>query len=116
MDIFYLIGLIFITVVSLIFSLLGFMGKDMILDDAYIKASEEEREKMDKKAYRLQGAIIFLFIFALGLILAAHFLQFDYGVYGVLMVLAFFLFQKYECVKKFVIHFSFFLLLFIIIE
>ena len=39
---------------------------------------------------------IFLFIFALGLILAAHFLQFDYGVYGVLMVLAFFLFQKYR--------------------
>ena len=39
---------------------------------------------------------IFLFILSLTLILAAHFLQFDYGVYGVLMVLCFFLFQKYR--------------------
>lgn len=67
MGIFYLISLIVMAVVSLIFSVLGFMGKDMILDDAYIKASKEEREKMDKKAYRLQGAIISLFIFALTL-------------------------------------------------
>ena len=54
-------------VVSLIFSVLGFMGKDMILDDAYIKASKEEREKMDKNAYRLQGSIIFLFLFFISL-------------------------------------------------
>ena len=51
---FYMFGLIFITVVSLILSILGFAGKDVILDDAYIKASKEEREKMNKKAYRLQ--------------------------------------------------------------
>ena len=60
MGVLYLIGLVFVAVMSLIISLLGFMGKDIILDDAYIKASEDEREKMDKKAYRLQGAIIFL--------------------------------------------------------
>lgn len=63
----YLLGLIVIAVVSLSFSVLGFMGKDMILDDAYRKASKEEREKMDKKAYRLQGSIIFLFLFAITL-------------------------------------------------
>ena len=67
MGIFYLIGLIVIAIVSLIFSVLGFMGKDIILDDAYIKASKEEREKMDKKAYRLQGSIIFLFLFFISL-------------------------------------------------
>ena len=67
MGIFYLIGLIVMAVVSLIFSVLGFMGKDMILDDAYIKASKEEREKMDKKAYGLQGSIIFLFLFVITL-------------------------------------------------
>ena len=67
MGVLYLIGLVFVAVMSLIISLLGFMGKDIILDDAYIKASEDEREKMDKKAYRLQGAIIFLFIYALTL-------------------------------------------------
>lgn len=64
MGIFNQIILVFMTIGSLIFSLLGFMGKDIILDDTYIKASKEEREGMDKKAYRLQGAIIFLFIFA----------------------------------------------------
>ena len=64
---FYLIGLIFMAVISLLFSILAFAGKDIILDDAYIKASKEEREKMDKKAYRLQGAIIFLFIFIITL-------------------------------------------------
>ena len=63
MGIFNLIALVFLTVISLFFSILGFAGKDIILDDAYIKASKEEREDMDKKAYRLQGAIIFLFIF-----------------------------------------------------
>lgn len=63
MYIFYFIGLIVMAIVSLTLSILGFMGKDMILDDTYIKASKEEREKMDKKAYRLQGAIIFLFLF-----------------------------------------------------
>ena len=67
MGIFYLIGLILMAVVSLIFSLLAFMGKDIILDDAYIRASKEEREKMDKSAYRLQGAIIFLFLFVITL-------------------------------------------------
>lgn len=67
MGIFYLIGLIVMAVISLIFSVLGFMGKDMILDDAYIKASKEERKKMDKKAYRLQGSIIFLFLFVITL-------------------------------------------------
>ena len=59
----YFIGLIVMAVATLIFSVLGFMGKDIILDDAYIKASKEEREKMDKKAYRLQGSIIFLCLF-----------------------------------------------------
>ena len=57
-----LIILILLAVTSLIFSILAFMGKDIILDDAYLKASEEERKTMDKKAYRLQAATIFLCI------------------------------------------------------
>lgn len=61
----YRIGLILATVISLVFSILGFTGNNVILDDAYIKASKEEREKMDKKAYRLQGAIVFLALFAM---------------------------------------------------
>ena len=57
-----LVFLIFLTVTSMIFSILAFLGKDIILDDAYLKASEEERNTMNKKAYRIQGAIVFLFI------------------------------------------------------
>ena len=59
---FGLLFLIFLTVTSLFLSILAFVGKDIILDDAYIKASEEEKAAMDKKAYRIQAAIIFLFI------------------------------------------------------
>ena len=51
---------VFISLMSFVFSLQAFMGKDIILDPRYTKASEEEREKMDKKAYRLQSAVIFL--------------------------------------------------------
>ena len=53
--VFCLICLIPLTLISLIFSILGY---DAILDDAYINATKEEQKKMDKKAYRLQGAII----------------------------------------------------------
>ena len=59
---FGLVFLIFLTVTSLVLAILAFLGKDIILDDAYIKASEQERKAMNKKAYRVQGAIIFLFI------------------------------------------------------
>ena len=62
-----LIFLILLTITSLIFSLLAFSGKNIILDDAYIKASEEEKSTMDKKAYRLQAAIIFLFLSVISL-------------------------------------------------
>ena len=34
------------------------------VNDTYIKASKEDREKMDKNAYRLQSSVFFLFIFA----------------------------------------------------
>ena len=63
MSTFYVIGAIVIAIISLIFSILGFSGKGIILDDAYLKASREERKTMDKHAYCLQGAIIFLLIF-----------------------------------------------------
>jgi len=53
----------FVAAVSLIFSVCGFLGKDFIIDNAYLKASEEERATMDRKAYRLQGATVFLLLF-----------------------------------------------------
>lgn len=62
MVLFYIGFLIFLTIASLVFSILNFSGINIILDDAYIKASPEEREKMDKKAYRLQSGIVFLLL------------------------------------------------------
>ena len=100
-----IIGLIVMAVVSLIFSVLGFMGKDIILDDAYIKASKEEREKMDKKAYRLQGSIIFLFLFAITLcnILRAvlHIASFTYAAWVIAAAgIAYAFISHYKLKKK----------------
>ena len=57
-----LVFLIFLTLMSLVLSILAFLGYDIILDDTYIKASEEERKAMDKNAYRIQAAVIFICI------------------------------------------------------
>ncbi len=65
MKIINLIMLFLFTVIPFIYSALAFMGKDIILDNTYTKASKEERETMDKDAFRRQGGVIF---FALGLI------------------------------------------------
>ena len=102
---FYLIGLVAGAVITLVFSVLGFMGKDMILDNAYIQASEEEREKMDKKAYRLQGSIIFLFLFAITLcnILRAvlHIASFTYAAWVIAAAgIAYAVISHYKLKKK----------------
>ena len=59
---FCLVGLILVAVVSLIFSILAFLGKDVFLSSAYTKATEEEREKLNKKELRKQSAIFFLLL------------------------------------------------------
>ena len=40
----------------------SFMGKGFLLNNAYIYATEEEREKMDKKPFYRQTAIVFTFL------------------------------------------------------
>ncbi len=63
MGIVFLCVLVGTAVVSFIFSALSFLEKDdTILDHAYIKATKEEREGMDKKAYHRQAGVIFLLI------------------------------------------------------
>lgn len=59
--------LVFITITSLLYSILDFSGKDIILNTKYSQATEEERKKVNKKAYRLQSAVIFLLISILSL-------------------------------------------------
>lgn len=105
MGVLYLVGLLVIAVASLILSVLGYLGKNIILDDAYIKASEEEREKMDKKAYRLQGSIIFLFLFFITIcsILRAvlHIEWFAYAAFVIAAIgIAYTLISHYKLKKK----------------
>ena len=87
---FYRIGLIFVTVIAFVCSLLGFLGKDIILDTTYTNASEEDRKKMNKKAYRLQGATIFLSISLMTLCsflrMVTHVVWFTYFAYIIAVI------------------------------
>lgn len=48
--------------VGYIFSLQAFLGKDSILSNIYVRASEEEKAQMDKKDFSLQSGTIFFFL------------------------------------------------------
>lgn len=49
--------------VSLLFSVLQFMEKGPLLNNAWLYASKDERRKMNKKPYYRQSAIVLLFLF-----------------------------------------------------
>ena len=49
-----------IAVVFYVLSIMQFMQKGKLLNNTYIYASKEERDKMDKKPYYRQSAIVFL--------------------------------------------------------
>ena len=46
----------------LVFSIRSFMNKGFLLNNAYLYASKEEMEKMDKKPYYIQTAVVFLLL------------------------------------------------------
>ena len=101
----YPIGLVLGTIVSLIFSVMGFMGKDVILDDTYTKASKEDREKMDKNAYRLQSSVFFLLIFVSTVCNLLRYLTaiplFSYiGIVAVLIAVIHFIISHYAIKKR----------------
>ena len=84
----YFFGLIVVAVISFLYSMLALCGKDIILNNTYIRANEEERKNMDKKAYRIQSAITFLLISILSLINALRFLLDSKGItYASLIIL-----------------------------
>ncbi len=61
----YLAGVIVlgvITVICVIYGILQLNGKGFLFNNAYIFASKQERETMDKKPYYKQTGIIFLMI------------------------------------------------------
>lgn len=57
-------------VICLIISILSFMKKGFLFNNAYIWASKSERENMDKKPYYRQSAIAFALCFAVFLCMA----------------------------------------------
>ena len=59
-----------LAVISLILSVRAFMEKGFLLNNAYLWASKQERETMNKKPHYRQTAIVFALLFALFLCLA----------------------------------------------
>ncbi len=63
-------------------SVRSFMEKGFLFNNAYIYASKQEREKMNKKPYYRQSAIVFLLfgivflLLALGVLLEAYWISF----------------------------------------
>lgn len=56
-------GILFlIAAVAFVLSIRSFMGKGFLLNNAYLYASEKERQAMDKKPYYRQTAIVMLLI------------------------------------------------------
>ena len=100
----YFFGLIFVAVVSFLYSLLALCGKDIIINTTYTRANEEERKNMDKKAYRLQSAIIFLLISILSLANALRFLLnlkwITYATVIILVVIIVFYFVSSRKIKN----------------
>lgn len=81
-----------LSLVALIISLRAFQGKGFLFNNAYIYASEEEREKLDKKPWYRQTAIAFLLIsiifalLALEVWLNAHWIFFGVLALGIAVV------------------------------
>lgn len=74
-----------------ILSFRSFRGKGYLLNNAYIYASKQERECMDKKPYYRQSAVIFLLLgIAFGLDGAVILLEFDWLLWlvGIIIVAA----------------------------
>lgn len=55
-----------------VMSILSFMQKGFLLNNAYIYASKEERKKLDKKPHYRQSAIVFLLLGIVFLLLGTN--------------------------------------------
>ena len=65
-----LIIVLFIAVILLIFSIMSFLERGLLLNNAFLYASKEEREKMDKKPYYKQSAIVFCILSVVFIVIA----------------------------------------------
>lgn len=69
-----LIIVLFIAVILLIFSIMSFLERGFLLNNAFLYASKEEREKMDKKPYYKQSAIVFCILSVVFIVIALQIL------------------------------------------
>jgi len=86
----FLIGCCVVAAISLVFALLCLMGKEFFLSEVYTRASKEQRETMDKKAFRQQAVVIYFTIFLINLISVLRILLHEDLFYYVAMILTFF--------------------------
>ncbi len=76
-----------ISVFAFIMSVCSFMEKGFLFNNAYIYASKQEREKMHKKPYYRQSAIVFLLVGLIFLLIVLSFLlEVNWILYVVLMI------------------------------
>ena len=91
-------------IISYIFALLGFLGTGIIIDDNYVFASKEKRKAMDKKAYHLQSAIIFLCLGTMFLLymlrLATGIVYFKYAAYMVCLAAMLYAIVSHYAIKR----------------
>ena len=71
-----LIIVLFLTGVLLLLSIRSFLQRGLLLNNAYLYASKEERETMNKKPYYKQSAIVFCILsvvfLVIGLSIVVH--------------------------------------------
>lgn len=81
------IVVLILSLIAFVISILSFMQKGFMFNNAYIYATKEERKKMNKKPYYRQTAITFLLIGIIFLLLGINiFLKISWLSYVSLML------------------------------
>lgn len=70
MDLAVIIFVLLLSMACAVISVLQFMEKGFLFNNAYIYATKQEREKMDKSPHYRQSGIVFAFISAIFLCIA----------------------------------------------
>ncbi|MBQ8802861.1 MAG: DUF3784 domain-containing protein [Tyzzerella sp.] len=87
MDIIVSILIFIIAIIAFVISVRSYQEKGFLFNNAYLYASKEERETMDKKPHYRQSAIVFFMIGIIFLLNAINvFLKKDWVFYLVLLV------------------------------
>lgn len=77
-----------IAIIALVISVFHFAEKGFLFNNAYLWASKEERERMDKKPHYKQSGIVFLLIGIIFLLSALDALMKQHWILPVIIVVA----------------------------